>query len=247
MSDVPGILFSSLGGDVTSYRQLLSHPKVVASLHNYGIAVVRGAQKYVHPCISSLASTSGTMLEFLDQLSPSLKSKRFHMNTFRYHRAGAGCMVQDRGCASETQPETIRSCYSRVGGSLSLDAWDWDKLVKKVLPDTVLLYASDTPLSLLAYEVELQKRSSSSSSSGGGGGGGAASADTGKFSGLCMTKISASDCIYRALMVGDGFSSPGMSTVYTYWGRAGSVFAAHTEDHNLPSINQLVYGAPKVW
>jgi hypothetical protein len=51
MSDVPGILFSSLGGDVTSYRQLLSHPKVVASLHNYGIAVVRGAQKYVHPCI----------------------------------------------------------------------------------------------------------------------------------------------------------------------------------------------------
>ena len=48
-------------------------------------------------------------------------------------------------------------------------------------------------------------------------------------------------------MVGDGFESPGMSTCYTYFGRAYAVFAAHTEDHNLPSINQLVFGAPKVW
>ena len=62
-----------------------------------------------------------------------------------------------------------------------------------------------------------------------------------------MTLLSPSDCLYRALMVGDGMESPGMSTCYTYFGRAFAVFAAHTEDHNLPSINQLVWGAPKVW
>jgi hypothetical protein len=41
--------------------------------------------------------------------------------------------------------------------------------------------------------------------------------------------------------------APGMTSCYTYFARAYSVFAAHAEDHNLPSINQLVFGAPKVW
>jgi len=44
-----------------------------------------------------------------------------------------------------------------------------------------------------------------------------------------------------------GGGAPGMDSTYTYFARAFSVFAAHAEDHNLPSINQLVFGAPKVW
>ena len=48
-------------------------------------------------------------------------------------------------------------------------------------------------------------------------------------------------------MASDGLTWPGMSTCYTYFGRAHAVFAAHAEDHNLPSVNQLVWGAPKVW
>ena len=48
-------------------------------------------------------------------------------------------------------------------------------------------------------------------------------------------------------MARSGGGAPGMDSCYTYFARAFSVFAAHAEDHNLPSINQLVFGAPKVW
>ena len=40
---------------------------------------------------------------------------------------------------------------------------------------------------------------------------------------------------------------PGVTTPYLYFGMFASVFAAHTEDMNLLSINYLHAGAPKVW
>jgi hypothetical protein len=49
------------------------------------------------------------------------------------------------------------------------------------------------------------------------------------------------------MMASGGLAWPGMSTCYTYFGRAHACFAAHAEDHNLPSVNQLVWGAPKLW
>jgi len=44
----------------------------------------------------------------------------------------------------------------------------------------------------------------------------------------------------------DNMSLPGVTTAYLYAGMYGSVFAAHTEDMNLMSINHLHCGAPKV-
>jgi hypothetical protein len=64
---------------------------------------------------------------------------------------------------------------------------------------------------------------------------------------LDMTRITPSDCLFRAVMSNRGLTSPGMTSPYTYFGRAYSAFAAHGEDHNLPSLNLLVFGAPKVW
>lgn len=43
------------------------------------------------------------------------------------------------------------------------------------------------------------------------------------------------------------FSLPGVTTAYLYFGMWASVFAAHTEDMNLLSINYLHAGAPKYW
>lgn len=43
------------------------------------------------------------------------------------------------------------------------------------------------------------------------------------------------------------FRLPGVTTSYLYVGMWGSVFAAHTEDMNLLSINYLHAGAPKYW
>ena len=40
---------------------------------------------------------------------------------------------------------------------------------------------------------------------------------------------------------------PGVTTAYLYFGMWASVFAAHTEDKNLLSINYLHAGAPKYW
>jgi len=46
---------------------------------------------------------------------------------------------------------------------------------------------------------------------------------------------------------GDHFRLPGVTSAYLYFGMWASVFAAHTEDMNLPSINYLHAGAPKYW
>jgi len=43
------------------------------------------------------------------------------------------------------------------------------------------------------------------------------------------------------------FRLPGVTTSYIYVGMWGAVFAAHTEDMNLLSINYLHAGAPKYW
>lgn len=43
------------------------------------------------------------------------------------------------------------------------------------------------------------------------------------------------------------FRLPGVNTAYLYFGMWASVFAAHTEDKNLLSINYLHAGAPKYW
>jgi len=43
------------------------------------------------------------------------------------------------------------------------------------------------------------------------------------------------------------FRLPGVTTAYLYFGMWASVFAAHTEDKNLLSINYLHAGAPKYW
>jgi len=43
------------------------------------------------------------------------------------------------------------------------------------------------------------------------------------------------------------FKLPGVMSAYLYFGMWASVFAAHTEDMNLPSINYLHAGAPKYW
>ena len=77
--------------------------------------------------------------------------------------------------------------------------------------------------------------------SGCGGGGGVPEPT------LDMTQLTERDCLFRAVMARCGSDAPGMTTCYTYFARAFSVFAAHAEDHNLPSVNQLVFGAPKVW
>lgn len=45
----------------------------------------------------------------------------------------------------------------------------------------------------------------------------------------------------------DHFRLPGVTSAYLYFGMWASVFAAHTEDMNLPSINYLHAGAPKYW
>jgi jumonji domain-containing protein 2 len=45
----------------------------------------------------------------------------------------------------------------------------------------------------------------------------------------------------------EDFRLPGVTTAYLYFGMWGSVFAAHTEDMNLLSINHLHAGAPKYW
>ena len=44
-----------------------------------------------------------------------------------------------------------------------------------------------------------------------------------------------------------GPNLPGVTSPYLYMGMWGSVFAVHTEDMNLLSINYLHAGAPKVW
>jgi hypothetical protein len=142
----------------------------------------------------------------------------------------------DKACATDTAPQSFRSAYasqSQPVDPLSPD-WDWDRMVRDVLPGHLLLYGSDVHnVSILSHERRL----------GGGGGGGGGEG----LPGLDMTRLSAADCLYRAVMASDGLSWPGMSTCYTYFGRAHAVFAAHAEDHNLPSVNQLVWGAPKVW
>jgi len=43
------------------------------------------------------------------------------------------------------------------------------------------------------------------------------------------------------------FRLPGVTSAYLYFGMWASVFAAHTEDLNLASINYLHAGAPKYW
>ena len=43
------------------------------------------------------------------------------------------------------------------------------------------------------------------------------------------------------------FKLPGVTSAYLYYGMWASVFAAHTEDMNLLSINYLHAGAPKYW
>ena len=258
-ADVPGIPFSSLP-TATSFPALLSHPLVRASLEQHGIAVIRSFGPAVFPRLSALASrlAGAELLTFLDALDPSIGRKTVRMNRFTYHRASVDaarpCLVLDRACATDTEAQTFRSAYARGGPSIDpLDpAWSWDHLVKNVLPGHLLLYGSDVHnVSLLGYERRAGGTLASGSGSGSGGGGGsggiaAASGDTGLHR-LDMTRLTPSDCLYRALMAADGLKWPGMSTCYTYFGRAHAVFAAHAEDHNLPSINQLVFGAPKVW
>ena len=260
-SDLPGLSLDALG--VATFRELLAHPSVAASLTQHGLAVIRGFGAAVHPRVHAASQRAPDMVAFLDALDPALARKKVRMNSFKYHRTAA-CMVQDRGCASETQPQTLRSAYARATPSLNPmddESWCWDTLVRKRLPDSVLAYGSDVPLSLLGYERRGQEAaaaapaspaaapaaaaaSSSSSSSSSAAAPAPAQPD---LRGLDMTLLSASDCLYRALLVGDGLQAPGMSTCYTYFGKAYAVFAAHTEDHNLPSINQLLHGAPKVW
>lgn len=45
----------------------------------------------------------------------------------------------------------------------------------------------------------------------------------------------------------EDFRLPGVNSAYLYFGMWASVFAAHTEDMNLLSINHLHAGAPKYW
>jgi hypothetical protein len=263
-SDLPGLSLDSLG--VATFRELLAHPSVSASLSQHGLAVIRGFGAAVHPRVHAAAQRAPDMVAFLDALDPALARKKVHMNSFKYHRTAA-CMVQDRGCASETQPQTLRSAYARAAPSLNPmddETWCWDTLVRKRLPDSVLAYGSDVPLSLLGYERRGQAAAAAPASPAAAPAAAAAAAAAATAAsssssaaapapaqpdlrGLDMTLLSASDCLYRALLVGDGLQAPGMSTCYTYFGKAYAVFAAHTEDHNLPSINQLLHGAPKVW
>ena len=79
----------------------------------------------------------------------------------------------------------------------------------------------DTCLQLLLSDGVGSSSSSSSSSSGGGGG------DTGKAD--------------------EPLTLPGVTNAYLYVGMWGSVFAAHTEDCDLLSLNVLHAGEPKYW
>jgi hypothetical protein len=222
---------------VSSHRALLGHPSVRASLLAHGIAVVRGFGGAVHPRVSAVAASmeGRGMLSFLDALDPSIARRSVRMNRFTYHVAATSaarpCLVQDRGCASTTEPQTFRSAFAKPSEAFS-EHFEWDDLLRSRLPGRLLLYGSDVHnVSLLSYER----------------GGAGAGANTPDLSGLDMTRLSARDCLYRSMMAEKGLSWPGMSTCYTYFGRAAACFAAHAEDHNLPSINQLVFGAPKVW
>lgn len=44
-----------------------------------------------------------------------------------------------------------------------------------------------------------------------------------------------------------GARIPGVTSPYLYWGSWRSLFAWHTEDYDLYSVNYLHYGAPKTW
>ena len=71
------------------------------------------------------------------------------MNRFTYHRAAVDparpCLVMDRACAEHTQAQTFRSAYARGGPAIDpLDEnWDWDHLIRAVLPGHLLLYGSE--------------------------------------------------------------------------------------------------------
>jgi hypothetical protein len=79
--DVDGIPFASLGGSVTTFKELLGAPLVRASLLKHGIAVVRGFGQRVHPRVHALADKHKALglLSFLDALDPSIARKSVRM------------------------------------------------------------------------------------------------------------------------------------------------------------------------
>ena len=59
--------------------------------------------------------------------------------------------------------------------------------------------------------------------------------------------LSRLDTVLQRTLAAVGVHIPGVTSPYLYWGSWRALFAWHTEDYDLYSVNYLHFGAPKTW
>ena len=59
--------------------------------------------------------------------------------------------------------------------------------------------------------------------------------------------LSRLNTVLQRTLAGVGVHIPGVTSPYLYWGSWRALFAWHTEDYDLYSVNYLHFGAPKTW
>lgn len=195
-------------------------------------------------------------------LDPNWSNNSEEQSFREFYSIGSGSTSRSTPASSEPEGPWIDP--EEVNGAA------WDELVAHTLPNELLLYASDCDnVSLLSYErrdgvhpsdrmvgldmTRLQANdclfravmTAKASSNADAGVGNPESQPMGGNLPPASSMAAFSSASSSATKPPP--ECPGMTTCYTYFARCYSVFAAHAEDHNLPSINQLVYGRPKVW